>query len=169
MKSFKKLAAIALAAVLALAMLTACGNSTKYITKADVIQMLENAMISMGRDLKCNNTDEMDQKANMLLEIAQKNYKESVNALDLLTSSEAIEAARIDVNKDSYRVSVSVNPDFAQIPIKDKADYIVEQLSTNMKTVGLDKVHTGNTVDVGVAFGTIGEVQYIIFLQGESV
>ena len=89
MKMFKKIMAAALAAVIVLAMV-GCSESSpaSKLTKQDVVRFLNDAMISQGRDLTCNETGEMDKKAEALLATAQKNYEKekSVSVMELLLS-----------------------------------------------------------------------------------
>ena len=91
MKMFKKIMAVALAAVMMLAMV-GCSESSPAakLTKQDIVRFLNDAMISQGRDLTCNETGEMDKKAEALLTTAQKNYEKEKSANKKLCDSIAL-------------------------------------------------------------------------------
>ena len=170
MKFGRKLLAVVLAAVLLLTVLTSCGGPTagKELTKQDIVKLMNDTMVSMGRDLTCNETDAMDEKAEALLKTAQETYEkeQGKSVLELLTSAEAAQAAEIDTQNDSYAVNLSQNPVELQAISADKyGDYIIDSFGRNRKFIGKNQIHTGNTVDVGIAFGKIGETQYIVLLQ----
>lgn len=170
MKMFKKIMAAALAAVMVLAMV-GCSESSPAakLTKQDVVRFLNDAMISQGRDLTCNETGEMDKKAEALLATAQKNYEKekSASVMELLTSAEAATAAQINTKTDSYMLNLSENPDYrSAVPADKRGDYIIDSMARNGKFIGVDRINTSSTIDIGLAFGKIGDTEYIILLQG---
>ena len=169
MKMFKKIMAVALAAVMMLAMV-GCSESSPAakLTKQDIVRFLNDAMISQGRDLTCNETGEMDKKAEALLATAQKNYEKekSASVMELLTSEEAATAAQINTKTDSYMLNFSENPDYrSAVPADKRGDYIIDSMARNRKFIGVDRINTSSTIDIGLAFGKIGDTEYIILLQ----
>ena len=167
MKMFKKIMAAALAAVIVLAMV-GCSESSpaSKLTKQDVVRFLNDAMISQGRDLTCNETGEMDKKAEALLATAQKNYEKEKSVMELLTSAEAVTAAQINTKTDSYMLNLSENPAYrSAVPADKRGDYIIDSMARNRRFIGVDGINTSSTVDIGLAFGKIGDTEYIILLQ----
>lgn len=157
-------------AVLA-AVLAGCGGTStagNELTKQDVVDIINDAMKSLGRDLRGVETDEMDHTAEILLETAQTRYEsdQSKSVLELLTSKEAIQAAQIDTQKETYHINLSTNPGSIGITsMEEQKKYITDSFSRNRKIIGEDRVNKKDTVNVGIAFGKIGQTEYIILLQ----
>lgn len=150
--------------------LAGCGSVTggKRLTTQDVVDFLNETMESIGRDLRCTNTEETERMAKILLETAQKNseLEKNKSVLDLLTSEEALQAAQIDPSNETYRVNVSVNPDsMGMMSLEERKAYVVDSLARNSKVIGKDKMYTEDIMNVGVVFGKIGQMEYIVLLQ----
>ena len=186
MKLFKKLAAAALAAVLALSMV-GCGKAEVGAAyKTELTNMLKDSVY--GTEATVENTTELDNAAQVLLANAQtkygelapelqKNFDES-QIIGWLTAPNAVEKAT--GLKDKYcLVSFVENPNLASNFFNQLKYYTMMesltpgqngygqiQLKSNQATVG-DVAHknTSKDVKVGFASGKIGDKTYVVMVM----
>ena len=186
MKLFKKLAAAALAAVLALSMV-GCGKAEVGAAyKTELTNMLKDSVYGTGATVE--NTTELDNAAQVLLANAQteygkltaelqKNFDES-QIIGWLTAPNAVEKAT--GLKDKYcLVSFVENPNLvSNFGSQFKYFMMMEsltpgqngngqiQLKSNQATVG-DVAHknTSKNVKVGFASGKLGDKTYVVMVM----
>lgn len=171
MKLFKKLAAAALAAVLALAMV-GCGSSASL--KDELLKMAMDQMTVAGGT--ANHSKELDALAAKLVQEADKaaaleaNKDEDVKGI--LTNNEVVKAAGIDTNANGYILNAAPNVQFKSsgalmeyIQLQWMQDAInpwTDDGSNRAKEIGT--ITLGNNVDIGVAMGKIGGKEYVVIL-----
>ena len=185
MKLFKKLAAAALAAVLALSMV-GCGKAEVGAAyKTELVNLMKDSVL--GTEATIENTTELDNAAQVLLANAQTEYgkltaeqKKAVKdsqIADWLTAETAV--AKATGLKEKYCfVSFVENPNYASnfasqfkyytmmeslIPGQNGNGQI--QLKSNQATVG-DVAHknTSKNVKVGFASGKLGDKTYVVMV-----
>lgn len=171
MKLFKKLAAAALAAVLALAMV-GCGSSASLKD-----ELLKVAMDQMTMDGKtANHSKELDALAAKLVQEAdkvagQKAHK-GKDAKTILVDDEVVEAAGIDTTKQAYILNAAPNVQFKSSGTYMelfKMEWMMQAVkfgtsgSNPAETIGRP-ITLGNNVDIGVAMGKIGGKEYVVIL-----
>ena len=163
MKLFKKLAAVALAAVLALAMV-GCGSSASL--KDELLKVAMDQMTMNGRT--ANHSKELDELAAKLVAEADKAAAKAGNTdkpvLDLLTDEEVVKAAGIDAAKETYRVSAAENYKLlSSTANKEKAMVLaLELISRDSEQIG------GGVLDpssYGFAVGKINGKEYFVMLM----
>lgn len=185
MKLFKKLAAAALAAVLALSMV-GCGKAEVGAAyKTELTNMLKDSLY--GTEATVENTTELDNAAQVLLANAQTEYgkltdeqKKAVGdrqITDWLTAETAV--AKATGLKDKYCfVSFVENPNYVSnfgnqykymyMMQKLQPDYRNGQivLGDNQATVG-SKANENKTKDVKVGFasGKLGDKTYVVMVM----
>lgn len=186
MKLFKKLAAAALAAVLALSMV-GCGKAEVGAAyKTELTNMLKDSVY--GTEATVENTTELDNAAQVLLANAQTEYgkltaeqKKTVGdkqITDWLTAETAV--AKATGLKDKYCfVSFVENPNYVsnfgnqykyiEMMEKLQPDYNGNgqiQLKSNQATVG-SEVNKNKTKDVKVGFasGKLGDKTYVVMVM----
>mgnify|MGYP005920721633 CR=1 FL=1 len=172
MKLFKKLAAAALAAVLALAMV-GCGSSASL--KDELLKMAMNQMTVAGGT--ANHSKELDALAAKLVQEADKaaaleaNKDEDVKGI--LTNNEVVKAAGIDTNANGYILNAAPNVQFKssgtymELLKMQWMGYAVNPNTENgepNKAVKIGTITLGDNVDVGVAMGKIGGKEYVVIL-----
>ena len=148
MKLFKKLAAAALAAVLALTMV-GCGSSASL--KDELLKLAIDQMTVAGQDAHKGDA-----------------------AKTILTADEVVEAVGIDTNANGYILNAAPNVQFKssgalmeyiQLQWMVKA---INPYTTNDGPNRAVKIGTieqlGDNVDVGVAMGKIGGKEYVVIL-----
>ena len=165
MKLFKKLAAAALAAVLALAMV-GCGSSASL--KDELLKMAMDQMTVAGGT--ANHSKELDALAAKLVQEADKaaaleaNKDEDVKGI--LTNNEVVKAAGIDTNANGYILNAAPNVQFKssgalmeytqlQWMVKAINPYTTNDGSNRAVKIGTIE-QLGDNVDIGVAMGKIG-------------
>lgn len=103
MKLFKKLAAVALAAVLALTM-AGCGGSGSVLMKDELLKVAMDRMTVTGGT--ANHSKELDALAAKLVQEADKVAGQDAYKGDdvktILTDNDVVEKAGIDTTKDAY-------------------------------------------------------------------
>jgi len=172
MKLFKKLAAAALAAVLALAMV-GCGSSASL--KDELLKMAMDQMTVAGGT--ANHSKELDALAAKLVQEADKaaaleaNKDEDVKGI--LTNNEVVKAAGIDTNANGYILNAAPNVQFKSsgalmeyIQLQWMQDAInpwTDDGSNRAVKIGTIE-QLGDNVDVGVAMGKIGGKEYVVIL-----
>lgn len=171
MKLFKKLAAVALAAVLALAMV-GCGSSASL--KDELLKVAMDRMTVVGGT--ANHSKELDALAAKLVQEADKaaaleaNKDEDVKSI--LTADEVVKKAGIDPTKDAYILNAAPNVQFkssgAYMELV-KTEWMMDAINPSTddgsnKAVKIGEITLGNNVDVGVAMGKIGGKEYVVIL-----
>lgn len=171
MKLFKKLAAVALAAVLALAMV-GCGSSASLKD-----ELLKVAMDQMTMDGKtANHSKELDALAAKLVQEADKaagqDTHKGKDAKTILVDDEVVEAAGIDTAKNAYILNAAPNVQFKSSGTYMelfKMEWMMQAVkygtsgSNPAETIGRP-ITLGNNVDIGVAMGKIGGKEYVVIL-----
>lgn len=173
MKLFKKLAAAALAAVLALAMV-GCGSSASL--KDELLKMAMDQMTVAGGT--ANHSKELDALAAKLVQEADKaaaleaNKDEDVKGI--LTNNEVVKAAGIDTTKNAYILNAAPNVQFKSSGMSYmeliKMEWMTDAINPKTddgsnRAVKIGTIEQlGDNVDVGVAMGKIGGKEYVVIL-----
>lgn len=163
MKLFKKLAAAALAAVLALSMV-GCGNANSVnSTKQLVLDMM--ADYAALDESEFSNTAEMDGIAQKLLNKAAELYGTEEHAGELLKAASKKDDVGFDATK-TYMVTYAEDYQYKSSLIMNfqKQYAFFSKLMTSGFTMpenGLDK-KVVKKADVGVAVGKIGDKTYAV-------
>ena len=170
MKLFKKLAAAALAAVLALTMV-GCGGSSSVLMKDELLKVAMDQMTMNGKT--ANHSKELDALAAKLVQEADKaaaleaNKDEDVKGI--LTNNEVVKAAGIDTNANGYILNAAPNVQFKssgalmeQWMVKAINPYTTNDGSNRAVKIGT--ITLGDNVDIGVAMGKIGGKEYVVIL-----
>ena len=171
MKLFKKLAAVALAAVLALAMV-GCGSSASL--KDELLKVAMDQMTVRGGT--ANHSKELDALAAKLVQEADKvagqdAYK-GKDVKTILTADEVVKAAGINTTANGYILNAAPNVQFKSSGTYMelfKMQWILEAVnfftdSGSNKAVKIGTITLGNNVDIGMAMGKIGGKEYIVIL-----
>ena len=163
MQLFKKLAAAALAAVLALSMVGCGGRNSLTDQIKDVIADL---YAMEGEDL--TNKNELDALAAKLMAEADKAAAKAGNkdktVLDLLTDDAVVTAAGIDAAKETYRVSAVENYKLLSSTVsKEKAlMFALELTDSENEQIGSGVL---NPNSYGLAMGKINGKEYFVMLM----
>lgn len=163
MKLFKKLAAAALAAVLALSMV-GCGNANSVnSTKQLVLDLMADYAALDGSEF--SNTAEMDGIAQKLLNKAAELYGTEQHAGELLKAASEEDDVGFDATK-TYLVTYAEDYQYKSSLIMNaqKQYAFFSKLMTSGFTVpqnGLDK-KVVKKADIGVAVGKIGDKTYAV-------
>ena len=169
MKLFKKLAAVALAAVLALAMV-GCGSSASL--KDELLKVAMDQMTVRGGT--ANHSKELDALAAKLVQEADKvagqdAYK-GKDVKKILTADDVVKAAGITA-KDAYILNAAPNVQFKSsgtymelVKMEWMMKAVRSETSGSNKAVKIGEITLGDNVDVGVAMGKIGGKEYIVIL-----
>lgn len=165
MKLFKKVAAVALAAVLALSMV-GCGAVAKVDWKNEIIDYIADYAEIENKDYK--HTTAMDTVAAALVEKAEAAYKEGNNVNELLASDAVVKAAKVDTTK-FYVVAAIEDYQFKSnlTTAEMKATWLEYSLYRNGKMIGTyNGVDTNdvNKADVGVVNAKFGDKDYVVVL-----
>ena len=169
MKLFKKLAAAALAAVLALSMV-GCGKANSVnATKQLVLNLIADS--ADQNDAEINNTAAMDGIAQNLLNKAAELYGSEEYAgkpvVTLLDAASKTEGMGFEAGK-TYQVSCAEDYQFKSslIPNATKQQLFFMNLQWNSFTVNSsDPVKNVKKADVGVAVGKIGDKTYAVVVM----
>lgn len=171
MKLFKKLAAAALAAVLALAMV-GCGSSASL--KDELLKMAMDQMTVAGGT--ANHSKELDALAAKLVQEADKAAAQDAHKGDaaktILTADEVVEAVGIDTNANGYILNAAPNVQFKSsgalmeyIQLQWMQDAINPWTDDGSnRAVKIGTITLGDNVDIGVAMGKIGGKEYVVIL-----
>ena len=169
MKLFKKLAAAALAAVLALSMV-GCGAGGKGSTStaSELANMLVDSL-NQSQQIDAKHTGDMDRLAAALATSAgnAENAKET-KIKDLLVNSKVLEAAGFtaeDLKNTAYFVSYAENYKL-QSPFtaeEDKISWMAQQIANNVQNVG-KRTYLGavKALELGASTVKIGDTEYIV-------
>ena len=172
MKLFKKLAAAALAAVLALTMV-GCGSSASL--KDELLKVAMDQMTMTGST--ATHSKELDALAARLVQEADKAAGQDAHkgeeAKTILTDNEVVQAAGIDITKNAYILNAAPNVQFKssgtymELLKMQWMGYAVNPNTENgepNKAVKIGTITLGDNVDVGVAMGKIGGKEYVVIL-----
>lgn len=173
MKLFKKLAAAALAAVLALAMV-GCGGSGSVLMKDELLKLAMDQMTMAGGT--ANHSKELDALAAKLVQEADKAAGQDAHKGDaaktILTADEVVEAVGIDTNANGYILNAAPNVQFKSsgalmecIQLQWMQDAINPRTDDGSnRAVKIGTITLGDNVDIGVAMGKIGGKEYVVIL-----
>lgn len=172
MKLFKKLAAAALAAVLALTMV-GCGSSASL--KDELLKVAMDQMTMTGST--ATHSKELDALAARLVQEADKAAGQDAHKGDaaktILTDDAVVEAAGINTNANWYILNAAPNVQFKssgtymELLKMEWMGYAVNPNTENdkpNKAVKIGTITLGDNVDVGVAMGKIGGKEYVVIL-----
>lgn len=172
MKLFKKLAAAALAAVLALTMV-GCGSSASL--KDELLKVAMDQMTMTGST--ATHSKELDALAARLVQEADKAAGQEAhkgeNVKSILTDNDVVQAAGIDITKNAYILNAAPNVQFKssgtymELLKMQWMGYAVNPNTENdepNKAVKIGTITLGDNVDVGVAMGKIGGKEYVVIL-----
>lgn len=172
MKLFKKLAAAALAAVLALTMV-GCGSSASL--KDELLKVAMDRMTVAGST--ATHSKELDALAARLVQEADKAAGQEAHKGDaaktILTDDAVVEAAGINTNANGYILNAAPNVQFKssgtymELLKMQWMGYAVNPNTENdepNKAVKIGTITLGDNVDVGVAMGKIGGKEYVVIL-----
>lgn len=172
MKLFKKLAAAALAAVLALTMV-GCGSSASL--KDELLKLAMDRMTVAGST--ATHSKELDALAAKLVQEADKAAALEAHKGDaaktILTDDAVVEAAGINTNANGYILNAAPNVQFKSSGMsymelikmewmQDAINPRTDDGSNKAKEIGT--ITLGNNVDIGVAMGKIGGKEYVVIL-----
>ena len=172
MKLFKKLAAAALAAVLALTMV-GCGSSASL--KDELLKLAMDRMTVAGST--ATHSKELDALAAKLMQEADKAAALEAHKGDaaktILTDDAVVEAAGINTNANGYILNAAPNVQFKSSGMsymelikmewmQDAINPRTDDGSNRAKEIGT--ITLGNNVDIGVAMGKIGGKEYVVIL-----
>lgn len=174
MKLFKKLAAVALAAVLALTM-AGCGGSGSVLMKDELLKLAMDQMTMNGKT--ANHSKELDALAAKLVQEADKvagqDAHKGENVKSILTDNEVVKAAGIDTNANGYILNAALNIQFKSSGtlmeyfqlqwMQDAINPWTDDGSNRAVKIGTIE-QLGDNVDVGVAMGKIGGKEYVVIL-----
>lgn len=173
MKLFKKLAAVALAAVLALTMV-GCGSSASL--KDELLKLAIDQMTVAGST--ATHSKELDALAAKLVQEADKvagqdAYK-GEDAKTILTAEDVVKEAGIDPTKDAYILNAAPNVQFKSSGMSYmeliKMEWMTDAINPKTddgsnRAVKIGTIEQlGDNVDVGVAMGKIGGKEYVVIL-----
>ena len=173
MKLFKKLAAAALAAVLALTMV-GCGSSASL--KDELLKLAIDQMTVAGST--ATHSKELDALAAKLVQEADKAAALEAHKGDaaktILTDDAVVEAAGINTNANGYILNAAPNVQFKssgalmeytqlQWMVKAINPYTTNDGSNRAVKIGTIE-QLGDNVDIGVAMGKIGGKEYVVIL-----
>ena len=168
MKLFKKLAAAALAAVLALSMV-GCGkaNSVNF-TKQLILNMMADSNALYGAEY--HNTPELDGIAQKLLTEANAAYQDETQTDKTVNALLKVAADKEGVLKKDTGYAIYFAEEYQQskssfIPDYEKQSAFMERMFRNYIEVkgGIDEEAT--ELDVGVAVGKIGDKTYVVMVM----
>ena len=170
MKLFKKLAAAALAAVLALAMV-GCGSSASL--KDELLKVAMDQMTMTGST--ATHSKELDALAAKLVQEADKaagqNAYKGEDVKTILTAEEVVKAAGINTTAKGYILNAAPNVQFKSsgtymelVKMEWMMKAVRSETSGSNKAVKIGAITLGDNVDIGVAMGKIGGKEYVVIL-----
>ena len=172
MKLFKKLAAAALAAVLALTMV-GCGSSASL--KDELLKVAMDQMTMTGST--ATHSKELDALAAKLVQEADKaagqDAHKGEDVKTILTADEVVKAAGINTTAKGYILNAAPNVQFKSSGtlmeyfqlqwMQDAINPWTDDGSNRAVKIGTIE-QLGDNVDVGVAMGKIGGKEYVVIL-----
>lgn len=162
MKLFKKLAAAALAAVLALSMV-GCG-ATKGITAKELLNLISDSV--MG-DVTIEQSNDMERLAEKLTANIDKAENKEATVTERLTDPKVVAAADIDAEKEVYMVCAAENyvPKSPYISDEDVERSLVERLMRSYKVIGnANSLGEINKAEAGIATVKIDGKEYFVMV-----
>lgn len=172
MKLFKKLAAAALAAVLALTMV-GCGSSASL--KDELLKLAMDRMTVAGST--ATHSKELDALAAKLVQEADKAAALEAHKGDaaktILTDDAVVEAAGINTNANGYILNAAPNVQFKSSGMSYmeliKMEWMQDAINPwtddgSNRAVKIGTINLGDNVDIGTAAGRIGGKEYIVIL-----
>ena len=171
MKLLKKLAAVALAAVLALSMV-GCGNASGVnYTKQFMLNMMADSVAMYGGE--CHNTPDMDGIAQKLLTEANAAYHQDetqTNKAVKALLNVAVEKMRKegDLNAGTgYGIEFVEDYQFRSsfIPDAEKQAALIRNMEYISVNGGIDDDDEADELDIGVAVGKIGDKTYVVMVM----
>ena len=168
MKLFKKLAAVALAAVLALSMV-GCGNANSVnSTKQLILNMMADSNALYGAEY--HNTPELDGIAQRLLteaNIANQGETQQDKTVNVLLE---VAANKKGVLKADTAYAIHFAEEYQQpkssfIPDYEKQSAFMERMFRNCIEVNGGIDDDADELDVGVAVGKIGDKTYVVMVM----
>ena len=168
MKLFKKLAAAALAAVLALSMV-GCGNASGVnSTKQFILNLMSDAAVMT--DTECHNTPELDGIAQKLLTEANAAYQDKTQTDKTVGALMQAATEKEGVLKENTGYDISFVEDYkfkcSIIPEAQKQEMLMRMMDTIYVNSGVDRDAT--KLDVGVAVGKIADKTYVVVVETET-
>ena len=165
MKLFKKLAAAALAAVLALSMV-GCGKANSVnSTKQFILNMMNDMAVLTG--IEYTNTPDMDGIAQKLLTEANAAYQDETQTDKTVNALLNVAADKEGVLKKDTGYAISFVEDYkfkcSIIPEDQKQEMLMRMMDTIYVNSGVDRDATKR--DVGVAVGKIGDKTYAVVVM----
>lgn len=172
MKLFKKLAAAALAAVLALSMV-GCGNANSVNSTKQFILNMMNDMALMA-DIEFHNTPELDGIAQKLLTEANAAYQDEKQQDKTVNALLEVAAKKDGVLNAETRYTIRFAKDYqfkcSLMPEAQKQEKLLDKLFGSGNSI---KVRGGandeaDELDFGVAVGKIGDETYVVVVETET-
>ena len=163
MKLFKKLAAAALAAVLALSMV-GCG-ATKGITAKELLNLISDSVMMV--DVTIEQSNDMERLAEKLTANIDKAENKEATVTERLTDPKVVAAADIDAKKEVYMVCAAENyvPKSPYIPDEAVARSLVAKLMRSNEVIGngtsLGEI---NKAEAGIATVKIDGKEYFVMV-----
>lgn len=164
MKLFKKLAAAALAAVLALSMV-GCG-ATKGITAKELLNLISDSTMMMA-DVTIEQSNDMERLAEKLTANIDKAENKEATVTERLTDPKVVAAADIDAEKEVYIVCAAENyvPKSPYIPDEAVARSLVEKLMRSNKVIGNgNSLGEINKAEAGITTVKIDGKEYFVMV-----
>lgn len=169
MKLFKKLAAAALAAALALTM-AGCGAGNSYAVQDELLKVTIDRMTSDGETV--THTKKADDLAAALLAAADKAAAQEENkgteAKELLKDPAVIKAAKIDLEKTPCIVNLIDDVQFKSSGVMGeilKMEWVSEVTRLrNFDNIGTYRPGDNDKIEIGAATHKIGDKSYILIL-----
>ncbi len=163
MKLFKKLAAAALAAVLALSMV-GCG-ATKGITAKELLNLISDSV--MKGDVTIEQSNDMERLAEKLTANIDKAENKEATVTERLTDPKVVAAADIDAEKEVYMVCAAENyvPKSPYIPDEAVARSLVAKLMRSNEVIGNgNSLGEINKAEAGIATVKIDGKEYFVMV-----
>lgn len=163
MKLFKKLAAAALAAVLALSMV-GCG-ATKGITAKELLNLISDSVMMV--DVTIEQSNDMERLAEKLTANIDKAENKEATVTERLTDPKVVAAADIDAKKEVYMVCAAENyvPKSPYIPDEAVARSLVAKLMRSNEVIGNgDSLGEINKAEAGIATVKIDGKEYFVMV-----
>ena len=163
MKLFKKLAAAALAAVLALSMV-GCG-ATKGITAKELLNLISDSV--MKGDVTIEQSNDMERLAEKLTANIDKAENKEATVTERLTDPKVVAAADIDAGKEVYMVCAAENyvPKSPYIPDEAVARSLVAKLMRSNEVIGNgNSLGEINKAEAGIATVKIDGKEYFVMV-----
>ena len=163
MKLFKKLAAAALAAVLALSMV-GCG-ATKGITAKELLNLISDSVMMV--DVTIEQSNDMERLAEKLTANIDKAENKEATVTERLTDPKVVAAADIDAEKEVYMVCAAENyvPKSPYIPDEAVARSLVAKLMRSNEVIGNgNSLGEINKAEAGIATVKIDGKEYFVMV-----